>query len=377
VTVVDPGWTPVTTVEQFVARAEHERDLHMAGTIRSLSVYGYGALLGADGINHARQGSKQIVSRLMGLSYLLHGGPDAAEALSIRRMALAATSHEMYIDASLIHDDLMDRSATRRGRPSLHKYFARVHQDSNWAGDSARMARCLALMIGDVLLVASENVFSEALDGLRGEQTDYMRRIHQLTRIEQMMGQSLDTLGPYIADADDPDKIIRIANDTIRAKTARYLAGAPLALGAAGAGAAVAEAELMMEAGILLGEAYQLQDDIVGALGDPEVSGKPVGQDLIDGKRTVLVGLTLRLLGPAERRSFAGALARGDAPPVDARVRYLQGVIRSSGAVAELEAMISDRRQRAFEVMERSRLDADGQAQLRQMADWFLAPARN
>ncbi|MDR1187000.1 MAG: polyprenyl synthetase family protein [Bifidobacteriaceae bacterium] len=361
-------------VEEFVKRADFERSAHLAATVKALSAYGYPALLGIDAMNRAREGSNQLVTRLAGLSYLVHGGPTAESALTTRQMALAAAGHEMFMDASLIHDDLMDRSDTRRGRPSLHRYFHDVHRESNWVGDPVRMGRSLALMIGDALLVLSEHVFREALADVHGEAAEYMVWLHQLTRIEQLMGQSMDTLLPYMADMDDPEKIIQSALDTIRTKTARYMVGTPLALGAAAAGAGMDEADTMMTVGILLGEAYQLKDDLQGALGDPESSGKPVGQDLIDGKRTVLMGLTMRLLEPDERRAFASALVRGDAPPVEARVRHLQGVIRRSGAVQQLEAMIEDRRAQAFGALESSGLDEEGRSSVRRMADWVLAP---
>jgi geranylgeranyl diphosphate synthase type I len=363
-------------VDQFVKQAEYERDLHLAQTLKSLAMYGPLPMMGYDGVNHARTGSNLVVTRLMGVSYLVHGGPGAGALLTPHRMALMATAHEMFQDAALVHDDLMDRSATRRGRSSLHRYYAGVHHDSNWLGEPARMGRCLALMIGDCLLAASGDLFYQALDGVGGEMVDYLVSLHQLTRVEQLMGQSLDTILPYMPGMDDPEKVIQNALDTIRTKTARYLAGTPLAFGAAGAGAPRAEVDTMMGVGLLLGEAYQLKDDLIGALGDPEVSGKPVGQDLVDGKRTVLVGLTMRLLDPKDRRAFTGALLRGDAPPVGARVRHLQGIIQSSGAVDQLEQMIQDRRNQAFEALESSTLDPKGRETVREIADWFLAPAR-
>jgi geranylgeranyl diphosphate synthase type I len=363
-------------VEAFVERADFERGAHLAATIKSLAAYGYPAVLGADGVNRAQEGSNQVVTRLMGVSYLAHGGPDGESALTTRRMALVAAAHEMFMDASLVHDDLMDRSDTRRGRASLHRYFEQVHHNSGWVGESQRMGRALALMIGDAQLVVSDHVFREALDGVHGELAQYMISLHQMTRVEQLMGQAMDTVLPYMSGMDDPEKVIVGALGTIKSKTARYMAGTPLALGAAGAGAPTDEADIMMTVGLRLGEAYQLKDDLIGALGDPEVSGKPVGQDLIDGKRTVLIGLTMRLLGADDRRAFTGALLRGDAPPVEARVRHLQGVIRQSGAVEELETMIADRRGLAFEALESSALDKSGRAEVRRIADWFLAPAR-
>ncbi|MDR0627910.1 MAG: polyprenyl synthetase family protein [Bifidobacteriaceae bacterium] len=364
---------------EFVQLSEHQRDVHLANTVQTLSMYGFPPLFGADGVNRAREGSNQVVTRLTGLSYFIHGGAAGQSALPEHRMALVAAASEMYMDASLIHDDLMDRSDTRRGRLSLHRHFEQVHQESGWVGDAYRMGTSLALMIGDALMVASDNVFREGLQKLprsvHGEQVEYMVRLHELTRIEQLMGQSMDTVLPYLPDMDDPEKIIQGALDTIKTKSARYLAGTPLAMGAAGAGAGRQAADIMMRVGLILGEAYQLKDDLIGALGDPETSGKPVGQDLIEGKRTVLVGLTLRLLGPKQRKAFVGALLRGDAPPVEARVRHLQDVIRSSGAVELLETMIDDRRRRAFAALQDAHLDDEARAAVRETADWFLAPA--
>ncbi|MDR2378181.1 MAG: polyprenyl synthetase family protein, partial [Bifidobacteriaceae bacterium] len=169
-------------VDVFVQRAEYERGAHLAQTLKRLSLSGYAPILGFDGVNRAHEGSNRVVTRLLGASYLAHGGPGQKALLSERRMALAASGHEMFQDASLVHDDLMDRSATRRGRASLHRYFAQVHRESNWLGDSARMGRALGLMIGDVLLAISENLFREALDQVRGDLADYLVALDQTTR---------------------------------------------------------------------------------------------------------------------------------------------------------------------------------------------------
>jgi geranylgeranyl diphosphate synthase type I len=113
-----------------------------------------------------------------------------------------------------------------------------------------------------------------------------------------------------------------------------------------------------------LGEAFQLRDDQLGTTGDAEVMGKPTGGDLLEGKRTVLVGLTLRRLDDAGRRSFVRALQRGDAPPAAARVRHLQNVIRTSGALDELEDLIDDKVQDARLALDKVHLDDAGKEYL-------------
>jgi geranylgeranyl diphosphate synthase type I len=291
-------------------------------------------------------------------------------------MALLASAHEVFLDATLIHHDLAVRSDIRRGQASLHRYYADLHHNSDWMGDSLRMGVTLAQLIGDAALITAGHMISEAIQDAPPELRRYLAEIQQNSQVERILGQAMDTIYPYLPDIADPESIIQRAMATTRAKTARYLAVTPLAIGAAGAGASAAERATMEEAGLYLGTAYQLYDDIQGALGKPEETGKPAGQDLIDGKRTVVIGVTMSLLDPRERQSFAGALARGASPPVEARVEHLQGVIRRSGALDAVHKMIADQRGKALDVLARSELDPAGREAISQAGDWMLTTAR-
>jgi geranylgeranyl diphosphate synthase type I len=362
-------------LEDFVQEVLTQREVQLARSISALSRYGLATVLGADGAARAHEGSANSISRLIGISYLAHGGSSGRKALSGRRMSLVAVAQEMFSDASLIHDDIMDRSDMRRGHPSLHCYFAGLHAEADWLGDSTYLGRSLALLIGDAVLVASDRVIAEALGSLPTPKSRYMLKLHHSTRLEQVLGQAMDTVYPYLPDIDDPERVITKGLEVIEAKTARCLAGTPLALGAAGAGASRRECAIMMDVGKLFGRAYQLYDDVQGAVGDPAVSGKPVGQDLIDGKRTVLIGLTLQALDATERRSLASALLRGDAPPVEARVNHLQKIIRRSGALEQIDQMIADCRSQALELLEQSELDKTGRQAIAEIGDWLLTSA--
>jgi geranylgeranyl diphosphate synthase type I len=125
----------------------------------------------------------------------------------------------------------------------------------------------------------------------------------------------------------------------------------------------------MAACGLPLGIAFQLRDDQLGTTGDPAVTGKPSGGDLLEGKRTVLVGLTLRRLGPEDRSKFIRALQRGDAPLAEERVSYLQSMIIQSGALDELEDMIRQNVAASTAALERSGLDQPGRDLLVKMAD--------
>jgi geranylgeranyl diphosphate synthase type I len=312
----------------------------------------------------------------MGLAYAAYGGQSGPAALPEPKMARIAAAQELFTDATLIHDDLVTGADTRRGRPSLHRFFRDLHHDSDWAGDSARMGTALAQVIGDALLVISADLFAESLRGAPAGLAQEMSRLQQSGQLQRVLGQAMDAVYPYMPNPDDPEQVIQEAVATMKSKTARHLAALPLALGAAGAGAPRREFEVMTALGLHLGCAYQLHDDVQGALGDPADTGKAAGQDLIDGKRTVLVGVTMRLLGPIERRSFTNALLRGAAPPVEARVEHLQGVIRRSGALEAIETMIADRRHRALECLDEAGVTPDGRAALAEASDWLLTSAR-
>jgi geranylgeranyl diphosphate synthase type I len=363
-------------VDQFLAAVEAEHETQITSRAQALARYGFPALLGVDGINYAHQGGSRAIARLIATSYWAHGGDAHGNTVPLERMVLVAAAQETHIDGVLIHDDLMDRSATRRGRSSLHTHFQQLHIDSNWSGDSHRMGVALAQISGDALMAVAGDMFNQAMTGLTQPAAKYLGWWYRAGRIEQFLGQAMDTVYPYLPHPPDPEQIIEQALGTMKAKTARSVAALPLAMGAAGAGADRRECRIMMDIGLLIGSAYQLRDDLLGALGDPEQTGKPVGQDLTDGKRTVLVGLTMQFLDPVERRNFAQTLLRGDSPPVEARVRHLQNVIRQSGAVEAAETMIQERRNRAWERLEDSVLDPTGRTAITEACDWLLTPAR-
>jgi geranylgeranyl diphosphate synthase type I len=260
------------------------------------------------------------------------GGADGEQIVT------AAAALEFFQAAALIHDDLMDRSDLRRGLPSAHVRLAGLHRVRGWSGEPQRFGSSGALLAGDLCLVWSEEMY--ACCGLPAERLEGGRAALHLMRTELMAGQYLDVLEQAVAGRDPlqaADRAMRV----IRHKSARYSIEQPLLIGA---GAALAPPSLMATYsafGLALGEAFQLRDDVLGVFGEPAVTGKPAGDDLREGKRTVLVALTM------QRASSAGA-ARvqrllGD-PGLDPDgVATLREMITSSGALAAVERMIDAR----------------------------------
>ena len=249
----------------------------------------------------------------------------------------AAAALELFQAAALIHDDLMDDSDTRRGMPAVHRRFAGLHRENGWQGNGERFGLAGAVLAGDMCLVWTDELFAQS--GLSVPQLAAGRAMFNLMRTELLGGQYLDVLTQAAPDPD-PQTAIDRARQVIRYKSAKYTIEHPLLIGASLAGAGPELLAVYSEYGLALGEAFQLRDDVLGVFGDPDETGKPAGDDLREGKRTVLVGLTLQRANPAQ----AGAVRRllGD-PRLDAEgVATLRGVMTDTGALDAVEQLIDE-----------------------------------
>ncbi len=251
----------------------------------------------------------------------------------------AATALELLQACALIHDDVMDGSDTRRGQPAAHRRFETLHRGSGWAGSAEAFGVGAAILVGDLCLSWCDQLLFES--GLPGEALLRAKPVLDEMRSELMAGQYLDLLEQAVGGGS-----VERARHVIRFKSAKYTIERPLHLGAALAGAGPDLLATYSAFGLPLGEAFQLRDDVLGVFGDPERTGKPAGDDLREGKRTVLVTVA------AERASAAQAtvLLRhlGD-PALDrAGVDLLRAVIVDTGALAHVEALITEQTARAL-----------------------------
>jgi geranylgeranyl diphosphate synthase type I len=237
---------------------------------------------------------------------------------------------------ALIHDDIMDGSTTRRGRPAAHCLLAR-----RFAGEHAdRFGVNAAILLGDLCFTWADELLDEPGDRPGPERARWaaVRRMVHALRTELCAGQYLDLTGKTAADP------LAHAWSTIRYKTAGYTVEHPLRLGAALAGADEAVLRACEDYGRPLGEAFQLRDDLLGAFGDPAVTGKPALDDFREGKATVLMALTRRRVTRRERAVLDEL--HGNARLDDAGADRLRAVIRRTGADAEVAALIDDRARR-------------------------------
>jgi geranylgeranyl diphosphate synthase type I len=285
------------------------------------------------------------------------GSVDAPETAAVLR---AISALELLQAAALIHDDLMDASATRRGRPTVHVAFARRHAEAGWQGRPARFGAAAAILLGDVALVWADDMVRAS--GLPAAAVERTAEPWQAMRTELLGGQFLDVLNQSTGAVSTA-----AALQVNRYKTAAYTVERPLHLGAAIAGAGPEVVAAYRRFGADIGVAFQLRDDLLGVFGDPEVTGKPAGDDLREGKRTVLIATAVeraeQLGDPAARDAVLTAV--GD-PDLDGDgVEEVRGLLTELGAVAAVEQRIA--------ALTGSALDALGTAEIAEPAAARLA----
>ncbi|MBU5423129.1 polyprenyl synthetase family protein [Cellulomonas hominis] len=355
-------------VEDLRTRVDALLTAHVEGLVPELAASGAGAAPLADELGRMLGGGKRLRAAFCYWSWRAHGGaPGSTEADVVLRVGAAL---ELFQAAALFHDDVMDDSDTRRGRPSAHRRFAALHADEQWSGDPRRFGESAAILLGDLALVASEREFVHAVADLDPGRRARAHAVFERMRTEVTVGQYLDLLAQVLPWGDDPAADEARAREVIVAKTARYSVENPLLLGAVLAGADEVALESIRGYGLPLGEAFQLRDDLLGVFGDPEATGKPAGDDLREGKRTVLVARAMGRAVATGDAELADALhaGLGDRGLDDASCRALADRIAGSGAVAEVEDLIAGLGDRAFAALAAAPLAEDGRDMLVRLA---------
>ena len=282
----------------------------------------------------------------------------------------AAAALELLQASALIHDDYMDDSDTRRGMPAIHRRFAAAHREAAWEGSATRFGAAAAILLGDVCLTWCDEMFANC--GLPAERVAAARKYFDVMRTEVMAGQYLDVLAQAHGLAE-PDRAAQRAQTVIRFKSAKYTIERPLHVGAMLAGGGPEVIAAYSAYGLPLGEAFQLRDDVLGVFGDPAATGKPAGDDLREGKQTLLVALAAaRVDSPAASKTLRAELGNPDLDT--AGVAELQDIIRSTGALDDVEARISALTEEATAAIDAAPIAAEARGVLRELA--VMATAR-
>jgi geranylgeranyl diphosphate synthase type I len=270
-------------------------------------------------------------------------------------MITAAASLELLHGCALIHDDVMDGSGTRRGRPSVHAAFAAMHARGAFTGDARVFGTAAAIVVGDLLLSWADAMFAGA--GFSPAEGHRARAVYDDMRQQVMAGQYLDMLVQARGDFSIED-----AQRVAEYKTSKYTVEGPLQFGAGAAGASPDVVAALRGYGLPLGEAFQLRDDVLGVFGDPGRTGKPIGDDLREGKRTMLVALAMDSADPAQAGLLRAGLGNRDLD--DAGAAALCDVIVATGALDRVEARIAERAARARAALDTSAISDEARGVL-------------
>ena len=276
----------------------------------------------------------------------------------------ACAALEVFQSAALVHDDLIDNSDTRRGRPSAHRAFEASHGGLGWSGNAGEFGRAAAVLLGDLLVAWSDDLLEAGIAA--SAHAAAVRAEYARMRRDVTIGQFLDIAEESAWSVNDDDGHAERALRVVSLKAARYSVEQPLLIGAAIAGADAAQQEALRAFGHPLGMAFQLRDDVLGVFGDERLTGKPAGDDLREGKRTLLIAWTRQALAPQGRRVVDELL--GDPLLTADQIASLQSIISESGALHRMEQLISEYASAGEEALRGAPLDAGALELLRGLA---------
>lgn len=272
----------------------------------------------------------------------------------------AATALEFLQGSALIHDDLMDSSDTRRGKPAIHKQFGQLHGE--------QFGQAAAILIGDLALIWSEEALQQS--GLSPSQLTEANLIYAKMRSELMAGQFLDVF-EQTQHSFSVERALKIA----RYKSGKYSIERPLHFGAALSASKNRNSfyQIYSDYGLPLGEAFQLRDDLLGVYGDPAVTGKPAGDDLSEGKRTALIAYAHDRGDVATKNLIKDKLGKKLSSN---EIEELRGAIEATGAVIHIEDLIEKLAETALDTIESTELDLTARGLLVEMVSLVTKRSR-
>jgi geranylgeranyl diphosphate synthase type I len=280
----------------------------------------------------------------------------AGGAVDDRRVVDAGAAFELLHAFALFHDDVMDGSDSRRGQPTAHRSHADAHRDRGWAGEPRRFGEGVAILVGDLAFVYADLL----MHGAPAEAWEVWNEL----RIELNVGQYLDVIGSASSERRRAQ-----AERICRYKSGKYTIERPLHLGAVLAAPHRRDELLpaLSRFGLPLGDAFQMRDDVLGAFGAEQVTGKPVGDDLREGKPTPLMAMATERATPAQRAMLAKV---GDVTMSPDTVAEIQEAIVATGALDELEARIAALTDEAVASLDSAPIDGMAKNELRLLAQY-------
>ena len=280
-------------------------------------------------------------------------------------LVAAAASLDLLHVSALVHDDLMDASDTRRGVPAVHRQLEDLHRARRGRGTPEAFGRAGAILLGDLLIVWSEEMLARS--GVDPASLARALPLVEAMRTEVTCGQWLDVVAQSAPASLDFDHALATAHRVVEFKTNRYTVQRPAQFGAALGGASEHVLDALAAFASPLGRAFQFRDDVLGIFGDEALTGKPAGDDLREGKRTVLMAHALHGSSDADAAELDAML--GDHALTADDVARGRAIIEASGALDAMEHTIEDGYRAALDALDAAEITDEGRTALAALAE--------
>ena len=303
------------------------------------------------------RGGKRLRPILVIFGYKAVGGKKEKEILQ------AAIAVELMESFLLVHDDIMDQDEMRRGYLTMHRiYENKCHRYSKDL-DGARYGESMAMLAGDILSIMGSEVLLKTRFPVKRklEAVDCFNR----AVINTCFGQAIDVKMALSRQVKEKE-IQRL----YELKTAVYTIEAPLHIGAILAGAKKRELSAMSGYAIPLGQAFQIQDDILGIYGTRQKIGKPVGSDIIEGKKTLLIAKAMEHASPSELKFLKKQL--GNKRLSSRQLDKVKKIISGTGALDMCKQQATSLADEAKDSISKVKLTDEGKSFLYGLADYVV-----
>lgn len=328
-------------IDRIKTKIEQELSVYFDRRPTTHSLHTISPLLFNNIAQFARRDGKRIRPILFVLGYLGFSGKPA------RGLYTSAVSIELLHDFMLIHDDIIDKSDTRRGKPSMHTMynnFLRAKTGVKFYGED------LAIITGDVLYAMAIHSFLAIQEEPRRKEAALRKLIE--AALFTGSGEFIELIKGLKDIAHMPKSDIYQIYDL---KTANYTFSSPLIIGATLAGAHERETRILKDFGIKVGRAFQIKDDILGIFGDEKKIGKSILTDLQEAKKTLLVWYAWRASGKTQKRQIQNILKKANAKKSDLFI--MRDIIQNSGSLKyakdEIQRLLAD----AHRIYEKSKMN--------------------
>ncbi|WP_042507154.1 polyprenyl synthetase family protein [Tropheryma whipplei] len=283
-----------------------------------------------------------------------------------------AVAIELFHAAALVHDDLIDKSDSRRGLPAVHKRFAKFHEENSFVKCKENFGTASAILAGDMLLVWSSRFFYSALNNLLNTTAkqasdfhlDTMNILWHEMQNEVVIGQYMDVLHEHRWRQLSVQEALDISKEIMIKKSGKYSVQVPLCLGANTNGATIEHLEVLKRFSLPIGLAFQMRNDIDGAFANDKITGKP-SSDLSSAKHTMLIGLARIHSTKYGRIRLEEILGQAD------NEEEIRAIVTESGALREAENLIKKWTDQAMEIIKEARLHSMGKEKLIKIASWL------